>query len=136
MEKSTLGISISLLGAGLYFISLISIIPLVIMAGYVLLFEQNEWLRTAAVKAVAIVVFFSVLTTLIGLLSNSSSLLNDLVVLFTGSIDLSIVNRILSIFRAALSILQNILLLMLGFSALKQGNVSFGTLENTIKKHM
>lgn len=32
-------------GAALYFMGFLSIIPLLIMAGYVLLFEENEWLK-------------------------------------------------------------------------------------------
>ncbi|MCL2165032.1 MAG: hypothetical protein FWH55_11740 [Oscillospiraceae bacterium] len=136
MQKSRLGISVGFFGAGLYFISLVNIVPLIIMAGYVMIFEQNEWLRRTAVKAVAVYLFFSVISSMIGLITNSSSLLSDFIGFFTSEFSLSVVNRILSICRTALSILQSLLVLMLGFKALQQGTVSFGTLEGTIDKHM
>ena len=55
MQKTKLGISVGLLGAAIYFTSLFSgyLVP-VILTGYVLLFEENDWLRKNAVKAVAL----------------------------------------------------------------------------------
>ena len=52
MQKAKLGISVGLLGAAIYFTSLFSgyLVP-VILTGYVLLFEENDWLRKNAVKA-------------------------------------------------------------------------------------
>jgi hypothetical protein len=136
MQKTKLGISVGLFGAALYFMGLISIVPLVVMAGYALLFEENEWLKKAAVKAVAVVIFFAILSAIIGLVGNSSSLLNDVVVLFRGTIDIAWLNRILSICRTVLSFVQVIFLLALGFKALKQGNVKLGPVDKTINKHM
>lgn len=45
MEKSKLGISIGLLGALVYFMGLLNTTALIIIAGYILLFEQNGWLK-------------------------------------------------------------------------------------------
>ena len=137
MEKTKLGISVGLCGAALYFFGLInSIIPLVLGAGYVLLFEQNEWLKKAAVKAVAVVVSFSIVLACIGLIGNSFSLLTDVVYLFNGTINLSSVNRLLSICRTLVSFVQAVFLLMLGFKALKQGDVSIDIVDKTVKGNM
>ena len=136
MQKTKLGISVGLFGAALYFMGLISIIPLVVMAGYTLLFEENEWLRKAAVKAVAVVVFFTILLSIIGLVSNSSAILNDIVALFKGTINLAWLNRILSICRTLISFIQAIFLLLLGFKALNQGNLKLSSVDKTINKHM
>jgi len=136
MQKTKVGISVGLFGAALYFVGLISIIPLVVMAGYVLLFEENEWLKRAAVKAVAVVIFFTILSTIIGLISNSTSLLTDIVNLLNGTINMSGLNRILSICRLIVTIAQSLFLLMLGFKALTQGNIKLGSVDSTISKHM
>jgi len=136
MQKTKVGISVGLFGAGLYFMGIVSIIPLVIMAGYVLMLEENEWLKKAAVKSVAIVIFFTILSAIIGLVGNSTSLLQDIVGLFGGSFSVNWLSRILSILRTALTIIQTLLLLMLGFKALSQGNVKFGSVDKTINKHM
>ena len=136
MQKTRLGISVGLFGAALYFTGLISFIPLVVMAGYALLFEENEWLKKAAVKAVAVVVFFAILSSVVGLVSNSTAFLNDVVALFKGTIDIVWINRILSICRTVISFVQVLFLLMLGFKALKQGTVKLGSVDKTISKHM
>ena len=136
MQKTRIGISVGLFGAALYFVGLMSIIPLVIMAGFVLLFEENEWLKRTAVKAVAIVIFFQILFAIIGLVSNSSSILTTLWALFGGTLNLLWLSRILSILSSILSFVQTLLLLMLGFKALSQGNVGFGVVDSTLNKHM
>ncbi len=69
MQKTKLGISVGLLGAAIYFTSLFSgyLVP-VILTGYVLLFEENDWLRKNAVKAVSLMVFFSFIVVVINLI--------------------------------------------------------------------
>jgi hypothetical protein len=136
MQKTRLGISVGLFGAALYFMGLISTIPLVIMAGYVLLFEGNEWLRKTAVKAVAVVVFFSIFSSIIGLVNNSSTFLTDIVLLFNVTPEIAWLSRILSICRAVLSFVQTLFLLMLGFKSLGQGSVKVGSVDKTIDNHM
>ena len=136
MQKTKIGISVGLFGAALYFIGLLSVIPLVIMAGYVLLLEHDEWLRKTAVKAVAVVVFFAVISAFIGLVSNSSSLLVDVILLFRVSIDIDWLSNILSICRTVISFIQTLLLLMLGFNALKQENIKLSFVDNAINRHM
>jgi len=134
--KTKLGISPELLGAALYFTGLISIIPLVVMAGYVLIVEENEWLKKTAVKAVGVVIFFAILSSVVGLVSNSTSLLSDFVSLFRGTLSLGWLNRILSICRTAISLVQALLLLLLGFMALKQGDIKLGSVDKVIEKGM
>jgi len=136
MEKTRIGISVGLFGAALYFMGLVSVIPLVLMAGYVLLFEPNVWLKKTAVKAVAVIVFFSILSALAGLVSNTTSFVYDLVGLFRGSVDMMEINRIVSLCRTAISFLQTIFLLMLGVKALGQGSIRFGVVDGAIEKHM
>ncbi len=56
VQKTKLGISVGLLGAAIYFMGLFSgYMVAVLLAGYVLLFEENEWLKKSAVKAIAVV---------------------------------------------------------------------------------
>jgi len=134
--KTKLGISVELLGAALYFTGLISIIPLVLMAGYVLLFESDEWLKKTAVKAVGIVIFFAILSSIVGLVGNSSTLISDLVSLFKGTFSFSWLNRLLSICRTVISFIQVLFLLLLGLRALNQGDVKLSSVDNVINKNM
>ena len=55
-----------MLGAAIYLTGLFSgYLVAVLIAGYVLLFEENGWLKRSAVKAVSLMVFFSFITVLI-----------------------------------------------------------------------
>jgi len=136
MQKTKLGISVNLLGAAMYFLALISIFPVVILAGYVLMFENSKWLIRAAVKAIAVVIFFTILSSFVGFIGNFSSFLNDLVAIFGGSINLLILNRTVSLLRTVLSFMQTLSLLLLGFKALKRGDVSISAIDSTISKHI
>ena len=54
MEKTKLGISVGLFGAIIFAVALFGgYIPSILLVGYVLLMETNEWLRKSAVKALA-----------------------------------------------------------------------------------
>ncbi|MCL1844021.1 MAG: hypothetical protein FWF79_09425 [Defluviitaleaceae bacterium] len=124
MEKTKLGISISLLGGGMYFIGLIGgLVPLLIVAGYVMIVEENQWLRRVAVKAVAVVLMFGVLSQVVSLFSDSSSFLGNLVHLFDGTINLLTYNRIITLVNVAISFLRTVILLILGFKALKMSDL-------------
>lgn len=61
MPKTKLGISVALMGAGLYFLGVFSFIPAFLLAAYVLLCEENAWLKRNAVRMVIIVVGFYLL---------------------------------------------------------------------------
>jgi len=136
MEKTKLGITIKLFGGALYFIGLVGLTPLVIAAGYALIIEENAWLKRVAVKAVAVVLFFAILSGAISLLSDSSSFLSNLVALFDGSINLAAVNRIISLLRIALSFIQTLCLLILGFKALRMKDAGVGSVDKTVDKNM
>ncbi|MDO4800272.1 MAG: hypothetical protein Q4A52_07150 [Bacillota bacterium] len=134
MEKTKLGISVSLVGASIYFFGLVSAIPLVILALYVHLREENAWLKRTATKAVVVYLFFAVLSGLLGLLDNSFEIINDLLRLLIGhSLDFSALNIIVSICSTALVIARNLFLLLLGFNALKQKDMKFGPADDLMK---
>ena len=122
-----LGISVGLLGAGLYFVGIINILPVVVIAGYILLFEDNAWLKRTAVKAVAVVCFFTILSVIVGLGES-------LFTFFIGAGSMTsetvfAIIRILSIARITISILQIFFLLMLGFMALNQKSISIRSID-------
>lgn len=80
MQKTRLGISVGLLGAAIYFMGLFSgYLLAVLLAGYVLLFEENSWLRKNAVKAMSVMAVFSLLITVLNLVPNAIGFINDVV---------------------------------------------------------
>ncbi|MCL2372489.1 MAG: hypothetical protein FWC78_03705 [Defluviitaleaceae bacterium] len=137
MEKTRLGITIKLFGAGLYFLGIISIIPLVLAAGYVLLFEENQWLQRVAVKAIAVVILFAILSALLGLASNSVNAITDFTNgIFNGTLNLNIILRIIGFLARVLSVVQAAVLLLLGFRALKMRDVGVPGVDSAINSNM
>lgn len=136
MQKTKLGISVGLMGAALYFSGLISTIVLFLLAGYVLLFEENEWLRKAAVKAAAIVVGFGLIFVLIGTLNNVFDFFNVFIGWTGTSFRLGYPLGLDELLKSACSFIENVLLLLLGFSALSMGSIKVNFFDRIINKHM
>lgn len=136
--KSKLGISLGLLSACIFFVALLSnYIPLLLLVGYVLLREDNLWLKQNAVKAVVIVVLVDLVSALIGFIPDTIGLINEVIGLFNGdSINVPILNQIISLVKSVLFYGEKVLLVLLGFMSLKMGFVKIGFIDNIIAKHM
>ena len=137
MQKTRLGISVGLLGAATYFMGLFSgYIVVVILAGYILLFESNVWLKKSAVKAVALLVLFSLLIAVINLIPNAISLINNLMAVFDRSFSVIVLSRIVTVIVSVLDIVEKILFILLGVKAINQGTISFPVVDKLINKYM
>lgn len=141
MKKAKLGISVGLMGAAIYFMGLISTLGLVILAGYVLLFEENPWLKKSAVKAVILSVAFSLISVVISSGDNVFGILNTMLDWADGPFDFIKFQfkypfDIDILLTNALDLLENILFLILGFKALRQDSIKIGFMDNFINKHM
>ena len=138
MPKTRLGVSVGLLAALIYFSGLYNGfgIVLIVLAGYVLLFEADEWLRYSAVKAVAIVVSFAVLNTIIYYVPDFLGWVSTLIRIFKGTFNYSVVSDIISLFTTALSIIKSVILLALGIKALKRGAFAVPFVDNLLAKYL
>lgn len=137
MQKTKLGISIGLLGAAIYFTSLFSsyLVP-VILTGYVLLFEENDWLRKNAVKAVSLTVFFSFIVAIINLIPNAISFINYIASMFGGNVHIAFISNLVNAVTSAIDIIEKILFIGLGLKALNQGSISIPVVDKLINKYM
>ena len=134
--KTKIGISAGLLGAATCFLCLVSgWIPMVMITGYVLLVEKNEWLRMSVVKAIGVCIFFAVVSAIVGLIPNAITLVDKIFSIFNGAFSILIVSRLVALVNAALLIVEKLLLLALGFNALKLGTVRFGVIDRLFAKH-
>lgn len=137
MQKTKLGISVGLLGAAIYFTSLFSgyLVP-VILTGYVLLFEENDWLRKNAVKAVSLTVFFSFIIVVINLIPNAISFINYIVSMFGGNFHIAFISNLVNAVTSAIDIIEKVLFIGLGLKALNQGSISVPVVDKLINKYM
>ena len=93
MEKTKLGISVELLGVIVFAAALFGgYFPLLLVAGYILLREENEWLRKSAVQAVTTSIVFSFLIYTVGLIPDALDWFGSLINIFGTSFYFSVVN--------------------------------------------
>ena len=134
--KTKLGISVGLAGAAVYFLGLFGgYLALIVAAGYILLAENNEWLRKTAVKAAVVMFTFSLVGLLVGLLPDATSFISQFLGIFKVRPDLSIINSLCSLLVLVVNVLQKIVLLLLGISALRQGSFAIKPIDDMVEKH-
>lgn len=134
--KAKLGISVSLMAALAYFFGFFGgYTALLIFLGYVLLREDNEFLRKSAVKALIIAAAFTVLSALIGLIPNLITLIDDLLNIFEEDFTIYPVSRVINFINTVIAIAEKVLFLLLGFKALKQQTIKISFIDKFIDKH-
>lgn len=137
MQKTKLGISVGLAGAAIFFFGLFGgYIATLLLAGYVLLFEENAWLKRMAVKCIVLMVAFSVIFGVIGLIPDIIGFIDDICKVFGGSFSISVISKILSVITSALDLLRTVIFLGLGLKALTQGTIVLPVIDNMLNKHM
>lgn len=137
MLKTKLGVSIALVGAAMYFLGAYSFIPAVLLAGYVLIAEQNEWLKRQAAKMIGVVLLFGILSIAVSWLDDVVSVLNIIIHWFDkGASYLSIPANLTSLCQYIISLSKEIFLIVMGFMALGMKNVKLGSIDKLLDKFM
>ena len=137
MQKAGLGVSVGLLGSAMYLISLFSgFLPAVVLAGYVLLCEQNVWLKRCAVKAVSLLVFFSLLQAPFQLIPNTSSMVNNLIFTLSGGLGALSTATVFTTIAGSVEIIKKVIFIILGIKALKQKTIAVPVIDRLIQEHM
>lgn len=137
MQKSKLGVSIGLLGAAVCFLGLFGgYVPALIAVGYILLFEENEWIKKNSVKVLAVMITFSVLITVVELIPDAISVISSLLNIINGHLSIPIIGSLVGFITTALSFLRTLILLCMGLKALNQGTISVPIVDSMIDKHM
>ena len=137
MKKSRLGISVGLLGAILCFSGIFwNYTVMILIAGYILIVEDNAWLKRTAVKVMVLMTFFSILYIGIGLLPDTIELIGRFVGLFGGTFTLAFLSNLVYFIQAVLSFIKVIVFMIFGWKALNQGTVVVPIVEKFISEHM
>ncbi len=136
MEKTKLGISVGLMGMILYFSAFFGgYIPVILITGYILLAEEDAWLKNAAVKAVILKIAFSLIPTVLGLIPGSIGLIDSLLGIFGGHFSISFINNLIYFINDVVDMVETLIFLILGLVALNKGSVQLPVVDDTIKKH-
>lgn len=135
IKKSTLGIPLGVLAAIMYIACAYSgLTATLLIAGYVLLKERDEWLKTQAVKVVLLVLVFAALSMTIGIIPDTISLISNLLGLFGGSFAIPFISNIISFLILVLSYVKTIIFLLLAYKSLSLKTVKLPFIDNIIEK--
>lgn len=135
MARSKIGIHVGLIGAAICFVALFGgFTPTLLLAGYVLLAEDNAWLRHTAIKAVALLCGIAFLTTILQLIPDCLGCIASLVSIFDGNFDYEKIRTIIKMLTQILAIIKTVMFLALGTKALNQGTVAIPFLDRLISE--
>ena len=137
MQKTKIGISVALFGAALYLMGLFGGYTIVIlMAGYILLFEDSEWLKKTAVKTIAVMVLFGLIKTMLSFVPSAISFIDYIFAMFGGDFRIPFVSNFINAVVTVLNVIEKLLMLGLSAKSLNQGTIAVPLIDNLINKHM
>lgn len=137
MKQSKLGVPVGLLCAAVYFLELLSgFVAVIILAGYILLLEENEWLRKNTVKALVLTMLFTLFASFVNLIPGVINFVNDVVAVFGGKFSITFLTKLATALVSAIYLTEKILFLILGTKAIHQGSVSIPYVDGLINKYM
>ena len=133
MEKTKFGISVAVVGAGLYFLGMYSFIPAFLLAAYVILKEDNEWLKKTAVKMIVVLLAFSLCSYFLSMIDYVFSFINVMVGWVGGS-RVSVPLNLTNLLSYALSTLRILVMIVLGLRAFKMETMNLGPIDSFVNK--
>lgn len=138
MEKTKLGISVCLMGALVFLSGYAGLMVIALIAGYVLLKEENAKLKKYAAYTIALYVGFTLLSICIGAVSNVFSILNFKSWMY----NVDVISTIYSFITAILSTLSTIVSLaekvafgLFAVCAILDKDVKIAPLDKFLEKH-
>lgn len=135
MSFTEIGLTVGLLGAAVYFGGMFNELFACLLAGYILLKEKDAWLRTAAVKAVMIIIGFAILNGCVVMLQNLlNGFDNFLSLVGTYPLGYTAMHQLCSLLINCINIAQNVMLLVGGCLAVKYKNFNLGKIDEIINR--
>lgn len=136
MPKTNLGVTVGLMAAAIYLLAIAGgYIPLLLIGGYVVLVEKDAWLKRVVIKALALMLLFSVMLTVIGLIPDVLSWISGLASVFDGVFTYGKASAVVGVISGLIDIVRTVLFLVLGLNALKMKDVSIGWIDNMINRN-
>lgn len=137
MEKSKLGIAKELLAAGIFIGALAGgYVFAGIMVLYVLLKEDDQWLKEMGVKAIATLMVFSFFINCIDLVPDVVNWFATLTNILEASWDSYKLTSAIGLITSILDIMRTIFFLVLAGKALKHQTVNVPIVDDLIKKYV
>lgn len=137
MQRTKLGISVGLMGFITYLVCYFGgYIAALIVFGYILLVENNQWLRKTVVKALVLTISFSLLSAIVGFIPGIIEFIGEVASIFNGTFYLTIVSKIITVLTSAIGLIKTIVFIILGLKALVQGTIAVPVVDEITNKNI
>lgn len=144
MNKTKLGISNCMVAGIIFLLALITSFystaiifawPFVLLVAYVLLKEDDLWLKASAVKAVLVVLLFILVPILFSFVDNILEFINFFLKIAEAT-PIQDGWGIISFFEMLFNIVEKVFLLLLALFAFKGKTIKIPVVDNMIRKHL
>lgn len=128
MEKTKIGLSVAVMSAIVYLTALFGgYTPLLLIAGYILIVEESTQLKKTAVSAFLLLLSFSAVNYVIGLLPDILNMFYSFLEIFKVYVHLSFIDNVAGFLYSVLTLLREVVLALLAIAALlkKPVNIPF-----------
>ena len=135
MEKSKLGISVCLLGAFMFLTGYLGVVAMVLVAGYILLKEDNKSLKKIAVGTIVLCLIFAAFNICVGVLDDVFSMFNFGGWMY-GSVMYKITNGFITLLHTVVYLAEKIIYGLLALFALLGKEVKIPLVDKFVEKHL
>lgn len=137
MQKTKLGISVTLMAAALYFLGLYGGYVITgVLVGYILLKEEDTGLKKEAVRVLLLMLLFSLVGTALNLVPNILSIFSGLLEIINVHYYFSFFHNVFGVFSSVLSLLKTVAFVALGLAAVFGKSVKLPVIDPLIEKYM
>ena len=135
MQKSKLGLPVGVVAAGLYLIGLFGgYFPALLLAGYILLREEDNFLRRAVVKTFLVMFVCSILNAIVYLLPEYIGIFQNLLAIFNVHFSINVLNYICRACSQCVNLMESLLLLILAILAFFGKSVDLKFISKCVDK--
>lgn len=137
MEKTKLHLPVALVAAAACFLGLYGGYVITgFLVGYVLLAEEDAWLKKVCARVLVLMLAFSVIFTVINLIPSLLELLYDFLRIFNVNIYLDFIHEIFNLLYNVVSLIKTVLFILMGVAALANKRISFPVIDPFLEKQL
>ena len=136
MNKTKLGISAAAFVALTYLVAYFSgYLAIVVAVGFVFVFEKNEWLKKNVLKALVLLVCFSIANLVLYLIPDFLDVIYDSAIIANVSLGfISKTKQVFNVINDLLMLFKEVLFILLALFALKNNTIKIGFIDKFIDK--
>ncbi len=131
MEKTKLGLPVALMAVLMVLGGWLGgYVVAIVMAGYILLAEEDKFLKSVAVKTIVLMLAFSIASIAINFIPNVIAVIESFISIFTIYFNIDIIHRIFNFFDSVLYVLKVVVFVLFALASYNKKAVKLPFVDN------